>query len=170
MNYIGFIKGWDSTVYIGLMARLRNNGIIVRKRPVVLTQTASNEALYKGVWLIDAGITEEYAIQQSTGFAWSSFGLVAAAHAVGEYDKSGAWTKYDFVQVRQPHLGDGKVYPAKVLKVHPHSDLALIEYPFAPLVTFGWVPGQSLAQRDVVRILGFRTTILVTPALIRTSR
>jgi RNA-directed DNA polymerase len=154
VNYVGFIKGWDSNTYLSFAARLRKQGIPLRKNPVQITAAAANLALYQANWVIDAGVSAEYAIEQSSGFSWSKYGIVTAAHAVGEY-QSGKWTKFDYVQVRQPHLGDGAVFPVKILAVHPHADLALLEYPFTPLVSFEKGSGQVISQRDTVRILGF---------------
>ena len=155
VNYIGFVKGWDSSAYLALSARLQRLGI-VRKQPVSITQSASGSALYETVWLVEAGISEDYAVQQSSGFSWGQHGIVTAAHAVGEYDDvSGAWQKYEYVQVRQPHLNNGAVFKAKILEAHPHSDLALVEYPFMPLVSLQRGSGNALAQRDAIRILGF---------------
>ena len=112
-------------------------------------------ALYRAVWIIDAGISAEYAIEQSSGFSWGNYGIVTAAHSVGEYDQSGNWAKFDYVRVRQPHLGDGAIFPVKILAVHPHADLALLENPFTPLVSFEKGIGEMISQRDTVRILGF---------------
>jgi hypothetical protein len=155
VNYIGFVKGWDSGSYLSLARRLQKHSVVLRKTPASITRTASGPVLYQAVWLIDAGISKEYAIQQSTGFSWGKYGIITAAHAVGEYNTSGKWKKFDYVQVRQPHLNDGMIFKAKVLAAHPHSDLALIEYPDSPLISFKRGAGLGLAARDVVRILGF---------------
>lgn len=155
VNHIGFVKGWDSTAYLSLASALRKEGVFVRKSSVSITGAASRKVLDQGVWLVDAGVSKEYAVQQSSGFSWGKYGIVTAAHAVGEYLKSGKWQQYEYVQVRRPHLGEGTVYKAKVIAVHSHADLALIEYPFSPLVSFRSGPGENIVQRDTVRILGF---------------
>ena len=155
VNYVGFIKGWDSNAYLSLAGRLQIQGIVLRKCPVQISATASKLALYQANWIVDTGISKEYAVEQSSGFSWGNLGIVTAAHAVGKYDKSGKWTKFAYVQVRQPHLGSGKIFPVKILAAHPHADLALLEYPVTPLVSFRHGLGTTVSQRDIVRILGF---------------
>lgn len=155
INYIGFIKGWDSDVYLSFWRRAQKQQLVLRSGPVEISRQASRKALYDAIWLIDAGISEEYATQQSTGFSWGKYGIVTAAHAIGEYVAAGEWTQYAYVQVRRPHLQDGTVFKVKVLKVHPHADLALLEYPTPPLVSFRSAEGKGISPRDVVRILGF---------------
>jgi S1-C subfamily serine protease len=155
VNYIGFIKGWDSNAYLSLAGRLQIQGIVLRKRPVQISATASDRALYQAQWIVDGGLSKEYAVDQSSGFSWGKHGIVTAAHSVGEYDKSGKWTKFDYVQVRQPHLGSGITFPVKIIAAHPHADIALLEYPVTPLVSLAHGLGATVSQRDIVRILGF---------------
>jgi RNA-directed DNA polymerase len=155
VNHVGFVKGWDSSTYISFASRLRKQNIIIRKHPVDISQSASRSVLYQAIWLIDAGLSEECAVQQSSGFSLGKHGVVTAAHAVGEYDKSGKWKIFDYIQLRQPHLGIGAKFKAKVLRVHDHADLALIEYPYNPLVALQSGAGEVIEPRDVVNILGF---------------
>jgi S1-C subfamily serine protease len=155
VNHVGFVKGWDSSSYISFLSRLNRQGIFPRKHPATITQAASRSALYQSVWVIESGVSQQYAIQQSTGFSWGSNGIVTAAHAVGEYDNSGKWTPFNYLQVRQPHLGSGAVYKPALLKVDSHADLAILSYPFTPMTAFQLGSGRLLALRESVRILGF---------------
>jgi S1-C subfamily serine protease len=155
VNYVGFIKGWDSNVYLSFLRRVQNQNLVLRKGPIEISHQAARSVLYDAIWLIEAGVSKEYVIQQSSGFSWGKLGIVTAAHAVGEYTASGKWTQYAYVQVRCPHLNDGTVFKAKVLRVHPHADLALLEYPTSPLVSFKSTAGNTISPRDSVRILGF---------------
>jgi S1-C subfamily serine protease len=82
-------------------------------------------------------------------------GIITAAHAVGAYDKSSKWRKCDYIQISQPHLLGGVSFQAKVIKVHEHADLALIEYPREPVVSLQRGAGGLATARDIVSILGF---------------
>ena len=167
VNHIGFVKGWDSSSYISFATRLQKQSISLRKHPVLLTHAASRAVLYRIVWLVDAGTSEEHADHQSTGFSLEKYGIITAAHAIGNYDKSGKWTKFNYVKVRQPHLNSGSAYQSKVIAVSEHADLALIEYPVEPLVTLQRGVGERASPRDVVSLWGFLITTMGTAAQIK---
>ena len=154
--YIGQVKGWDSHAYLRLCQRLAAHNIKVRATPGLITKQASRLAMDCGNWLVEAGLSADCAAEQSSGFSWSQHGIVTACHAVGEYDsKTHEWVPYAYVQVSQPHLGNGKVFACNILALHPHADLALLAYPFGVLTAFEAASAKEVQVRDVVRVLGF---------------
>ncbi len=151
LEHLGYIKGRDNEIYIGLLIRyLRLHPAAATSRtPTFISPKSDATTRYRSVYVLKAILPNEIELL-STAFWLEGFGLVTANHAVRDL---GGETYTDLIVFRDAENIDG--VRVVIERVSEHHDLAILrpEQSFRPLVMFK--QGPPPPQQSPITLIGY---------------
>ncbi len=138
IDFIGFIRGRDDSVFLKLLDRYLEQSKDVRIRTITLTDRARDEVLAQAIWLLedDEGF-------QGTAFAAEGYGLLTAWH-VAEHQ-----------MVASRPLFSPKTYKVTVVRKSEETDLAQLRIDGRIPVQLSLGDPNKLRVGDTVTLAGF---------------
>jgi len=145
IEFVGFIRGRDNTLYLKLLMRLLSLDPMMKARPVVPTETAADKVLEQAVWLI-VGEDDD---PQATAFAAVGFGLLTAFHTVEHVAKRG-----ETMFATRPGYDENR-YPIAVVNYDEVRDVVQLSLSVRPPVEFKIGVDDTLQPGQQITLLGF---------------
>jgi RNA-directed DNA polymerase len=138
IEFIGFIRGRDDRLYVGLLQRLQKLAGLHAK-PIIIGPSTHESVIRQGIWLL-RDKKKEY---QGTAFAVEGNLLLTAAHNTD-----------NFLWASRPNYDSG-LYPVTLVKRNDELDIALIEIPSFLPVQFEFACSNAITLMKSICVAGF---------------
>jgi RNA-directed DNA polymerase len=139
LEFVGSVRGRDDAIYLDLIERYLKLDSTARMKPVVMSETTTNEVLERTIWLLE----EKDGPLQGTGFAFGDLGIVTAAHVVAPR-----------MTAKCPALGTQQIDVTKVIQ-EAHVDVARLDLAKQTSIRLRANSGEKPKVGDSIRVLGF---------------
>jgi S1-C subfamily serine protease len=139
IDFIGFVRGRDDSLFLKLLDQYAANDPGARIRRVTAGTNASGSVLAQAIWLLES----EDEMFQATAFAVEGWGMLTAQHAV----------EVQMYASRPPF--DYKKYKVRVVGQNRDTDVAQIEIEARIPVQLSLGNSDNLQQGDSIILLGF---------------
>jgi S1-C subfamily serine protease len=139
IDFIGFIRGRDDTLFLKLLDRYAEQSSDTRIRTITLTDRARDEVLAQAIWLLE----DEEEGFQGTAFAAEGYGLLTAWH-VAEHQ-----------MIASRPLFSRKTYQVTVVRKSEETDLAQLQIDGRIPVQLAIGDATKLSRGDTITLAGF---------------